>query len=116
MALIVAERRFAPMSGFSAGLRLRLVKRPSAEYHLYASTKTLVRPCSSKKLLIYELETYAVPNTCHVIYGWALTNGNSGEISDEGNKYIVGRDFSNRIGSKKSIDGAVLDYKTQYFM
>ena len=32
----------------------------------------LVRPCSSKKLLIYELETYRVPNTCYVIYGWAL--------------------------------------------
>ncbi len=41
---------------------------PSAEYHLYASTKTLVRPCSSKKLLIYELETYAPPNTSPVIY------------------------------------------------
>jgi len=41
----------------------------------------LVRPCSSgakhcpaTKLLIYELETYAVPNTCYVIYGKALTN------------------------------------------
>jgi hypothetical protein len=68
-------------------LRLRLVKRPSAEYDLYASTKTparhrersgeaggLVRPCSSEKLLIYELETYRVPNTCYVIYGWALGN------------------------------------------
>jgi len=44
---------------------------PSAEYHLYASTKTLVRPCSSEKLLIYELETYPVPNTCYVVYGWA---------------------------------------------
>jgi hypothetical protein len=32
----------------------------SAEYHLYASTKTLVRPCSSKKLLISELETDVV--------------------------------------------------------
>jgi len=60
-----------------------------AEYDLYASTKTparhrersgeaggLVRPCSSgakhcpaTKLLIYELETYPVPNTCYVIYG-----------------------------------------------
>jgi hypothetical protein len=36
----------------------------SAEYYLYASTKTLVQPCSSgakhcpaTKLLIYELET-----------------------------------------------------------
>jgi hypothetical protein len=53
---------------------------PSAEYDLYASTKTLVRPCSSgakhcsaTKCLIYELETYLVPNTCYVIYGWALT-------------------------------------------
>ena len=46
---------------------------PSAEYDLYASTKTLVRPCSSEKLLIYELETYLVPNTCYVIYGWAPT-------------------------------------------
>jgi hypothetical protein len=26
-----------------------------------------VRPCSSEKLLIYELE-YPVPNTCYVIY------------------------------------------------
>ncbi len=43
-----------------------------AEYDLYASTKTLVRPCSSEKLLNYELETYPVPNTCYVIYGWAL--------------------------------------------
>ena len=40
-----------------------------AEYDLYASTKTLVRPCSSEKFLIYELETYPVPNTCYVIYG-----------------------------------------------
>jgi len=47
---------------------------PSAEYDMYASTKTLVRPCSSEKVLIYELETYLVPNTCYVIYGWALTN------------------------------------------
>jgi hypothetical protein len=31
----------------------------------------LVRPCSSKKLLIYGLETYTAPTTCHVIYGWA---------------------------------------------
>jgi hypothetical protein len=31
-----------------------------------------VRPCSSEKLLIYELETYRMPNTCYVIYGWAL--------------------------------------------
>jgi hypothetical protein len=57
------------------------VKRPSAEYDLYASTKTparhregsgeaggLVRPCSSEKFLICELETYPVPNTCYVIY------------------------------------------------
>jgi len=39
---------------------------PSTEYDLYASTKTLVRPCSSEKLLIYELETHldiAVRNT-----------------------------------------------------
>jgi hypothetical protein len=61
-----------------------------AEYDLYASTKTparhrersgeagvLVRPCSSgakhcpaTKLLISELETYPVPNTCYVIYRW----------------------------------------------
>jgi len=54
-----------------------------AEYDLYASTKTparhrersgeagvLVRPCSSEKLLISELETYPVPNTCYVIYRW----------------------------------------------
>jgi hypothetical protein len=64
-----------PMSGVLRGF-------PSAEYDLYASTKTparhregsgeaggLVRPCSSEKFLIYELETYPVPNTCYVIYG-----------------------------------------------
>ncbi len=45
---------------------------PSAEYDMYASTKTLVRPCSSEKLLIYESETYPVPNTCYVICGWAV--------------------------------------------
>jgi hypothetical protein len=39
-----------PMSGVLRGF-------PSAEYNLYASTKTLVRPCSSEKLLIHELET-----------------------------------------------------------
>jgi hypothetical protein len=32
-----------------------------------------VWPCSSEKLLIYELETYRVPDTCYVTYGWALT-------------------------------------------
>ncbi len=30
---------------------------PPAEYFMYASAKTLVRPCSSKKSRIYELET-----------------------------------------------------------
>ncbi len=45
---------------------------PSAEYDLYASTKTLVRPCSSEKLLIYELETCPVPNAYNAICGWAL--------------------------------------------
>ena len=45
-----------------------------AEYDLYASTKTLVRPCSSEKLLIYELETYPVPNACNAICGWTLSN------------------------------------------
>ena len=52
----------------------------SAEYDLYASTKTLVRPCSSgakhcsaTKLLIYELETYPVPNACNAICGWTLS-------------------------------------------
>jgi hypothetical protein len=58
-----------PMSGVLRGF-------PSAEYYLYASTKTLVRPCSSEKLLIYELETYRVPDTCYVIDGWALSIGN----------------------------------------
>jgi hypothetical protein len=60
---------------------------PSAEYDLYASTKTparhrecsgeaggLVRPCSSEKRLIYELETYPVPNACNAICGWTPTN------------------------------------------
>jgi hypothetical protein len=51
MGLIVAERRFTPMSGV-------LREFPSAAYSEYASTKTLVRPCSSKKFLIYELKTY----------------------------------------------------------
>ena len=32
----------------------------SAEYDVYASTKTLVRPCSSKKLLISELDRRSV--------------------------------------------------------
>jgi len=31
----------------------------SAKYEKYVSTYTLVRPCSEKKLLISELETYA---------------------------------------------------------
>jgi hypothetical protein len=47
---------------------------PSAEYDLYTSTKTLVWPCPSEKLLIYELETYTVPNTCYVTYGWTLVS------------------------------------------
>jgi hypothetical protein len=67
MALLLPSNASRPMSGVLRGF-------PSAEYHLYASTKTLVRPCSSKKLLIYELETYAAPNTCQGIYGWALTS------------------------------------------
>ena len=33
---------------------------PSAAYSVYASTETLVRPCSSKKALIYESETHLV--------------------------------------------------------
>jgi len=45
---------------------------PSATYFVYASTKTFVRPCSSKKLLIYELETYLVLIVLQGIYGWAL--------------------------------------------
>ena len=40
-----------------------------AEYDMYASTKTLVRPCSSEKRLIYELETCPVPNTPYVVCG-----------------------------------------------
>ena len=63
---------------------------PSAEYHLYASTKTLVRPCSSEKFLIYELETYPVPNTCYVICGWALTSSPRDGVAldkDYGSKY-----------------------------
>jgi hypothetical protein len=76
------------------GLRLRLMKRPFAEYDLCALTKTparhrersgesggLVRPCSSEKLLNHELETYPVPNTCYVIYGQALTIRERGQIS-----------------------------------
>jgi len=55
-----------PVSGVLRGFAF-------SEYDLYASTKTLVRPCSSEKLLIYELKTYRVPNTCYVIYGWAQT-------------------------------------------
>jgi hypothetical protein len=30
---------------------------PAAVYDMYTSPKTLVRPCSSKKLHIYELKT-----------------------------------------------------------
>jgi hypothetical protein len=33
----------------------------SAEYDVYASTETLVRPCSSKKLLISGLDTTQYP-------------------------------------------------------
>ncbi|MEE9402183.1 MAG: hypothetical protein V3V47_03190, partial [Desulfobacteria bacterium] len=44
------------------------------------STKTLVRPCSSEKLLIYELETFPVPSTCYVICGWATGNCLVGEV------------------------------------
>jgi len=40
-----------PMSGVLRGFS-------PAAYLKYASAKTLVRPCSSKKFLIYELETY----------------------------------------------------------
>jgi hypothetical protein len=54
-----------PVSGVLRGF-------PSAEYDVYASTKTLVRPCSSEKLLIYESETQPVLNTLYVIYVWAL--------------------------------------------
>jgi len=39
-----------PMSGVLRGF-------PSAAYAMYASTQTLVRPCLSKKPLIYQLET-----------------------------------------------------------
>ena len=53
-----------PMSGVLRGF-------PSAAYAMYASTKTLVRPCSSKKSLIYELETYLVPKILMVIHGLA---------------------------------------------
>ena len=45
---------------------------PSAEYDLYASTKILLRPYSSEKLLICELEIYPVPRSRYVICGWAL--------------------------------------------
>jgi len=51
------EMAFFPMSyvlrGFSAGL----CRYSGATYLGYASAETLVRPCSSKKLLISELET-----------------------------------------------------------
>jgi hypothetical protein len=50
MALLVAEQRFAPMNSVLRGFM-------SAEYDVHTSTKTLVRPCSSKKLLISELDT-----------------------------------------------------------
>jgi len=73
-----------------------------AEYHLYASTKTparhrersgeaggLVRPCSSKKLLIYGLETYPAPTTFYVVYGWALFEGKHLPFYVFGVGYIV---------------------------
>jgi len=63
MALLVAEQRFAPMS---CVLREFL----SAEYDVYASPETLVRPCSSKKLLISGLDTMQRHFWTH---GWALS-------------------------------------------
>ena len=39
-----------PLSGVLRGF-------PAAAYRKYASPKTLVRPCSTKKWLIYELDT-----------------------------------------------------------
>ena len=35
---------------------------PAAVYRKYTSPKTLVRPCSMKKWLIYELDTDCVEN------------------------------------------------------
>ena len=63
---------FFPMSGVLLGF-------PSATYFVYASTKTLVRPCSSKKLLIYELETYLVLIVLQGIYGRTLIIEDRGE-------------------------------------
>jgi hypothetical protein len=57
---------FLPCSAFSAGLRLRLEKRPGCGVQAYASmsrvrgAQTLVRPLSEQKLLIFELDTYRV--------------------------------------------------------
>jgi len=64
-----------PMSGVLRGF-------PSAEYHLYTSTKTLVRPCSSKKLLIHGLETCTVPSVCRLLTSssWMDTSKTVGKL------------------------------------
>lgn len=39
-----------------------------ATYQMYALAKTLVRPCSSKKLLISELDTYYLDDIEKIIF------------------------------------------------
>jgi hypothetical protein len=42
---------FFPLGGVLRGF-------PAATYNKYVSPQTLVRPCPTEKILIYELETY----------------------------------------------------------
>ncbi len=68
-------RGFAPAAYEEAvcGIRsVRLDENPARHRERSGEAGGLVRPCSSEKFLIYELETYAVPNTCYVICGRAL--------------------------------------------
>ena len=49
---------------------------PASAYREYASPKTLVRPWSEQKLLIYELEThrayFAIVDGRELIIGWLI--------------------------------------------
>jgi len=57
---------------------------PAAAYREVASPKTLVRPCSGQKLLIYELETHRAFFT--IVDGHYI---NSGEYQKNGSKFSI---------------------------
>jgi hypothetical protein len=77
MALLLPSNASRPMSAVLRGFAPAACEKAVCGV---LSVRLNENPCvpprqdSSKKLLIYELETYAVPNSCHVIYGWALSN------------------------------------------